>query len=326
MKRFAIQGPDVAKGTRRLSREPGVNIMDLEWFQSQRSRLFGLAYRMLGSATDAEDVLQDAWLRIADETTAEIRSPEAWATTVVTRLCLDRLKSAHVRREAYVGPWLPEPVLTDDQSPATLAERAETVTLAFLVLLETLSAEERAVFLLKEIFEYEHSEIGRVLGLSPENSRQLLHRARTKVRDAQRPPFEGRSHHRDIAERFANAFQAGDTTRLAELLAADCTFVADGGGKAAAARRPFHGRDDVLKFLAGLHRAAAALGLASSSSMSIAEVNREPAVIVRVKRHLDSVFVLSIFGNAISQIRVVRNPDKLTYIDKQLQRRPDDVH
>src|SRR5262245_58181222 len=155
---------------------------DLEFFQTERPRLFSIAYRMLGSASDAEDVLQDAWVRFSGAG-SDVRSPHAFAATIVTRLCLDRLKSARAKREAYVGPWLPEPVLTaGEEGPDALAERSESVTLAFLVLLETLSAEERAVFLLKEVFDYGHAEIAEILRTTSANSRQLFHRAKSKIR------------------------------------------------------------------------------------------------------------------------------------------------
>src|SRR5881628_1156194 len=156
-----------------------------EIFNVDRPRLFSIAYRMLGSASDAEDVLQDAWLRYAGADRSTIRSAKAFATTIVTRLCLDRLKSARATRETYVGPWLPEPVLTsDEEGPATMLQRAESLTLAFLVLLDTLSPEERAVFLLKDIFDYGHGEVAGMLGMTVENSRQLLHRARARLADA----------------------------------------------------------------------------------------------------------------------------------------------
>src|SRR3954470_1431202 len=153
--------------------------MEQDVFNTDRPRLFSIAYRMLGSASDAEDVLQDAWLRYRGADRASVRSPQAFATTIVTRLCLDRLKSAKATREEYIGEWLPEPVLTSEvEGPDAMLQRAELVTLAFLVLLEKLSPEERAVFLLKEIFEYDHSEIGEMLGMTVDKSRQLLHRAK----------------------------------------------------------------------------------------------------------------------------------------------------
>jgi RNA polymerase sigma-70 factor, ECF subfamily len=293
--------------------------MDIEIFNTERPLLFSIAYRMLGSASDAEDVLQDAWLRYRSADETSIRSPKAFATTIVTRLCLDRLKSARTAREKYVGPWLPEPVLTSElETPDSVLQRAESVTLAFLVLLETLSPEERAVFLLKEIFEYAHSEIAEMLGITIDNSRQLLHRAKARVAAA-RPPLTGTvPSRRAVAERFARAFATGDASALTTLLASGVGMWSDGGGKVSAARRPLVGHDEVLNFLIGVQRTAENAGLTRDASLTIEDVNSEPALVLRVGQRLESVFVLSIEGETISAIRVVRNPDKLAHIDRQL--------
>jgi RNA polymerase sigma-70 factor (ECF subfamily) len=288
-------------------------------FNTERPLLFSIAYRMLGSAADAEDVLQDAWVRYSGVDRSTIRSPKAFATTIVTRLCLDRLKSARATREEYVGPWLPEPILTSDiESPASMLQRSESLTLAFLVLLEKLSPEERAVFLLKDIFEYDHAEVAEMLGITVENSRQLLHRAKAHLATA-RPRLTGSPEsRRAVAERFARAFSSGDGTELATLLAADVGIWADGGGKVSAARRPLLGHATVLNFLLGLHRAAGAtLGL-QDVSLAIEDINSEPALVLRIKGRLESIFVLSIDGGTVSAIRVVRNPDKLARIDRRL--------
>src|SRR5438552_15485726 len=163
-------------------------MISVDEFESYRPLLFSIAYRMLGSASDAEDVIQDSWVRSADAQPSDLRSTKAWLTTVVTRLCLDRLKSARAAREVYVGPWLPEPVLTSsEERPDAMLQRDESVTLALLVLLETLSAEERAVFLLKEVFDYSHDEIAGMLEMTAANARQVLHRARARV--AERRPW-----------------------------------------------------------------------------------------------------------------------------------------
>ena len=288
-------------------------------FNTDRPLLFSIAYRMLGSASDAEDVLQDAWLRYRGADASSIRSPKAFATTIVTRLCLDRLKSARATREEYIGPWLPEPVLTSEiDSPHDVAQRAESVTLAFLVLLEKLSPEERAVFLLKEVFEYEHAEIADMLGMAPENSRQMLHRAKARLAK-ERPRLAGsQESRRAVAERFTRAFSTGDGAGLAALLAEDVGIWSDGGGKATAARRPLIGRDEVLNFLVGLHRTAQASGLAHTASLQIEDVNSEPALIVRVGSRLESIFVFTIDDEVVSGIRVVRNPDKLARIERHL--------
>jgi len=294
---------------------------DIEVFNTDRPLLFSIAYRMLGSASDAEDVLQDAWLRYrgADETA--IRSPKAFATAIVTRLCLDRLKSARAAREKYVGPWLPEPVLTSEvERPDIVFQRAESITLAFLVLLETLSPEERAVFLLKEIFEYAHSEIAEMLGITIDNSRQLLHRAKARLAE-ERPRLSGTvESRRAVAERFARAFATGDGSALSALLASGVGMWSDGGGKVSAARRPLVGRDEVLNFLIGVQRTAVTAGLARDASLTIEDVNSEPALVLRVAQRLESVFVLSIEDDTIRAIRVVRNPDKLAHLDQQLRR------
>lgn len=294
--------------------------MDQDVFSTDRPLLFSIAYRMLGSASDAEDVLQDAWVRYQSADRAAIRSPKAFATTIVTRLCLDRLKSARTAREEYIGPWLPEPVLTSElDSPVARLQRAESVTLAFLVLLEKLSPEERAVFVLKDVFEYDHSEIAEMLGTTVENSRQLLHRAKARLAEG-RPRLTGTSHsRREIAERFTRAFSSGDGSELAALLAKDVCMWSDGGGKASAARRPLIGRDQVVHFLTGLYRTAQTAGVTGDMSLTIEDVNSEPALVLRLGQHLESIFVFSIEDDTISGIRVVRNPDKLTHIDHQLK-------
>ena len=293
--------------------------MDQDVFNDDRPRLFAIAYRMLGSASDAEDVLQDAWLRYSGADSSSIRSPGAFATTIVTRLCLDRLKSARATREEYIGPWLPEPVLTSElESPAEKLERTESVTLAFLVLLEKLSPEERAVFLLREIFEYDHSEVADMLGTTADNSRQLLHRAKARIAEG-RPRLIGTAQsRRAVAERFARALSDGDSAGLTALLTTGVEMWSDGGGRASAARRPLIGRDQVLNFLIGLRRSAHATGVARDVSLQIEAVNAEPALVLRVGPRLESVFVFSVDGEAISGIRVVRNPDKLARIDRHL--------
>ena len=286
-------------------------------FQAHRPLLFSIAYRMLGSASDAEDVVQDAWLRYRDA--PDVRSPRAFAATIVTRLCLDRLKAARTTREQYVGPWLPEPLLTSRQEgPDVTLQRSESVTLAFLVLLEALSPEERAVFILKEAFDYAHAEIARMLDLTEANCRQLFHRAKARLREG-RPRLVGTPEsRRAVADRFVAALTAGDAKGLTELLAQDVGLWSDGGGKVSAARRPLVGRDEVLNFLTGLHRVAVRTGLYAQASLDIDEVNGEPAVLQRMGGRLDTVYVLSIMDGTVGGIRVVRNPDKLRYIDRQL--------
>lgn len=294
--------------------------MDIEAFRADKPLLFSIAYRMLGSASDAEDVLQDAWVRYRSADRSAVRSPRAFMTTVVTRLCLDRLKSAQKTREEYIGPWLPEPVLTSElENPEAMLERSESVTLAFLVLLEKLSPEERAVFILKDIFDYQHSEIAEILGTTSENSRQLLHRAKSRLAEGRQQLTGTTDSRRAIAERFARAFASGDAAAMTTLLRSDVGLWSDGGGKASAARRPLLGRDDVLNFLVGLHRVAHTTGVIDDASLRVEDVNSEPALVLRIGPKLESIFVLSIDDNeSVSGIRVVRNPDKLQRIDRQL--------
>ena len=289
-------------------------------FDELRPWMFSIAYRMLGSASDAEDIIQDAWFRFQRTDRALIRSPKAFATTTVTRLCLDRLKSARATREEYVGTWLPEPVLTSEmEGPDTVLQRAESITLAFLVLLEQLSPEQRAVFLLKEVFGQEHSAVAQALGLTVEHSRQLLRRAKARLAAREPPRLTGTAEsRRAIAERFARVFAAGDEQALTALLARDVGLWSDGGGKATAARRPLIGRDQVLRLLIGLHRAADAAGYRSDVSLRIEDVNAEPALLVYLAGRLDAVFVFSITSDAVNAIRIVRNPDKLARLGRHL--------
>jgi RNA polymerase sigma-70 factor (TIGR02957 family) len=287
-------------------------------FELYRPLLFSIAYRMLGSANDADDVVQDVWMRYAQAKPSDLRSLKAWLTTVATRLCLDRLKSARATREQYVGPWLPEPVLTSDQRPDAMLQRHESVTLAFLVLLETLSPEERAVFLLKEVFEYSHEEIADMLDMSAANSRQLLHRAKERIAEGRPRVTADESEKRELARRFVAAFTSDDATELKSLLADDVRFFGDGGGKVAAARRPLIGRDAVVNLLHGINRSAKALGVLPDVTIEVVDVNFEPAFVIRLAGRLDSVYSLEIAHDAIRALRVVRNPDKLTFIDRQL--------
>ena len=293
---------------------------EVDLFQAHRPALFAVAYRMLGSATDAEDVVQDAWLRYASARPSDLRSVKAYLTTIVTRLCLDRLKSARVTREEYVGTWLPEPVATGDRSePERSLALAESVTLAFMVLLETLSPEERAVFLLREVFDYEYAEIGEMLDTTPANCRQLFHRAKGRIAE-RKPRFRATvDEKRPLVERFVSAFRDGSEEELTRVLAADVGFWSDGGGKVSAARRPIFGREHVVALLLGIRRTAPATGVPLESvTLDLVEVNGEPAIVMRASGRLEAVYVPTVEDDTITALRVVRNPDKLVYIERQL--------
>src|SRR3954447_21110894 len=224
--------------------------MATEWdgptFEPHRPLLFSIAYRMLGSATEAEDVVQDTWLRARQDERADVRSPRGYLTTIVTRLCIDHLRSAERTRMEYPGPWLPEPLAEPIQEPAELAS---SLTTAFLVMLEHLAPTERAVFLLREVFELDFDEIARSVGKSEANTRQILPRARGRLREP-RPRFAAsRAESEEIVQRFRDACVTGNVEELIALLQADATFVADGGCHAAAPTSRLLGADRIAQFL-----------------------------------------------------------------------------
>ena len=295
--------------------------MPPDTFELHRQKLFGVAYRMLGSASEAEDVVQDAWLRYDAAAKDSIRSPEAFLTTIVTRLCLDRLKSARATREEYVGPWLPEPLLTDGRAgPEQSAALAESVSLAFMVLLETLSPEERASFLLREVFEYDYESIAEMLKTTPANCRQLFHRAKVHLQD-RKPRFreDARRKH-ELVGRFLAALRDGDAAGFTSVLTDDVGLWSDGGGKVLAARRPIFGRDHVIQLMIGIRRTASSMGYdLAQLAMQIVDVNGEPALALRMAGRVDSIYTFEFAADGITALRIIRNPDKLRYIAQQLQ-------
>ncbi|WP_328612040.1 RNA polymerase sigma-70 factor [Amycolatopsis sp. NBC_00345] len=287
-------------------------------FERQRPRLFGLAYRMLGSAVDAEDVVQDVFLRWHGTEPGSVEVPAAWLVKVTTNLCLNRLGSAPVRRERYVGSWLPEPVLTPDSAlgPMETAEQRETVSLAFLVLAERLAPGERAVFVLREAFGYSHREVAELVELSESNCRQLHSRARKRLSAARLPRSAGDvAGNRVLVERFLDAARGGDLAGLERMLAEDVTSVADGGGAPGVARLPVRGAAKVARYLATVTSR-----YAESLTVSVHEVNGTPAVFGWSASTLLGVFVPEIADGRITGIRIVANPGKLRFIGAQLAR------
>ncbi|MER5451927.1 RNA polymerase sigma-70 factor [Streptomyces sp. NPDC002766] len=288
-----------------------------EEFELHRPRLFGLAYRMLGSAEEAEDAVQDAYLRFSGADRAGIEHPAAWLAKVVTNLCLNRLTSARARRERYVGPWLPEPVVTSDGAlgPLESAEQREAVSMAMLVLLERLTPTERAVYVLREAFGYGHREIAGVLDVTEANCRQLYRRAVRRV-------GEDRSRFEPVPERqaelvasFLSAARDGDLAGLEKLLTADVTWSSDGGGKVSAARRPVEGREKVARLaVGGAERFAAGL------RYTPAEVNGEYGLAAWAGDVLAGVVAFEVRDGLIAHLRVVVNPDKLDFVRRQLAR------
>jgi RNA polymerase sigma-70 factor (ECF subfamily) len=278
-----------------------------EIFSGHRPRLFGIAYRMLGSKADAEDVLQDAWLRWHEQDTRELRSTEAWLTTTVTRLAIDRLRSAKVQREAYFGPWLPEPLSEVELiTPETHAEFASDLSLAFLALLERLGQEERAAFVLHDVFDCDYDDIAETLGKTQAACRQLVHRARERV-TAERRRFKVDDQTRtDMLLRFVDVARRGDFEEIKALFAADATMTSDGGGKATAVFRILYGAERIARlwYVVSKHRQ-------DKGERRIVRVNNEPGLGSYWRNRLHSVSTIDTDGERIYAYYSVANPDKL---------------
>jgi RNA polymerase sigma-70 factor (TIGR02957 family) len=288
--------------------------MTEEEFDELRPSAFAIAYRMLGSVSEAEDVVQEGFLRLhrAREAGERIESPRSYLSTVVSRLSLDHLRSARVRRETYVGDWLPEPLVASaDEDPARKAEMADSLSLAFLVLLESLSPEQRAAFLLRDVFDEPYDRIAEIIGTSEQNARQLAARARRHVEE-QRPRFEAsREQREELATRFFAAAEEGDLEGLEELLAHDVVLRADGGGKAPALARALHGRARVARTLIAGLRALTRMGLA----VRRAEVNGQPGVLFSDREdRLISVMSLDVAEGQVQAVDSIINPDKLRHL------------
>jgi RNA polymerase sigma-70 factor (TIGR02957 family) len=288
-------------------------VSDAEVFEAHRDLMFGVAYRMLGSVADAEDAVQDAWLRWSAEPRGEVANPRAYLSRIIANTSLNRLRSARARREAYVGPWLPEPLLTEaGPDAAERAELAESVSVAMLVVLESLTPDERAVFVLREVFGFSYAEIGATLGRSDAAVRQLAHRAREHVQ-ARRPRFEvDWDQQREVTERFLAAAAGGDLGGLMTVLASDVTLLTDGGGKAKAALRPITGAAKVARFVAGIAgRPYMGMEIADMS-LTAAEINGTPGTLITAAGRPVAALMLVVSGGRITAIQLLANPDKLT--------------
>jgi RNA polymerase sigma-70 factor (TIGR02957 family) len=288
--------------------------MTEEEFDELRPSAFAIAYRMLGSVSEAEDVVQEGFLRLhrAREGGERIASPRAYLSTVVSRLSLDQLRSARVRRETYVGEWLPEPLVASaDEDPARKAEMADSLSLAFLVLLESLSPEQRAAFLLREVFDEPYDRIAEIVGTSEQNARQLATRARRHVEE-RRPRFEAsREQREELATRFFAAAEEGDLEGLEELLAHDVVLRADGGGKAPALARALHGRTKAARTLIAGLSALTRFGITWRRE----EVNGQPgAVFIDRESRLIAVMSLDVAEGQIQGVSSIINPDKLQHL------------
>ena len=283
---------------------------DPDAFAVLRPRLFSIAYRMLGTRADAEDVLQDAWLRWYRADQAALQSAEAWLVTVVTRLAIDRLRAAKSEREAYVGWWLPEPLVElEERTPEAATELASDLSVAFLWVLERLSPEERAAFLLRQVFDHDYDEIATLLGKSEAACRQMVHRASKRVQQ-ERPRFEVSSDvHRRLLEKFVQAARSGERAAMKALLAEDVQIIGDGGGKVPAFFKVLRGRERIANLYWAMWK-----GLADQVDYRIAQINGEPGLLRYVGGRLESAQAFVIDGERIAAIYAVRNPDKLAGI------------
>ena len=290
----------------------------VETFESYRTYLFAIAYRMLGSAMDAEDMVQETYLRYQGTPPETIGSLKAFLTTIITRLCVDQLHLARKKREQYLGPWLPEPIITADSldaiSPEERVDREESISMAFLLLLEQLQPVERAVFLLREVFDYDYAEIASFLGKSEVACRQWFSRAKKHLGD-RRPRFQASPEtQKQMLIRFQQALQAGEMAPLVNMLAEDVTFWADGGGKVkGVATRLLSGRDVVASFLLS-NSTVFRSTLPADSRAEMAEVNGQSALITRSGERTFAVLTIDVEAEQIKAIRFVANPDKLAHV------------
>ena len=287
---------------------------DSDAFAALRPRLFSVAYRMLGTRADAEDVLQDAWLRWHRADHAALQSAEAWLVTVVTRLAIDRLRAAKAEREAYVGWWLPEPLVElDERTPEAVAELAGELSVAVLWVLERLSPEERAAFLLRQVFDHDYAEIATLLGKSEAACRQMVHRASERVQQ-EHPRFDvSKDVHRRVLEKFMQAARSGEREAMKALLADDVQVIGDGGGKVPSFFHVLRGADRIANLYWAVSKR-----LADQVVYRIAQINGEPGLLRYVAGQLESAQAFVTDGERIVAIYAVRNPDKLAGIP-QLQ-------
>ncbi len=282
--------------------------------------LFSIAYRMTGYASQAEDIVQEAYLRYQQADQANIQSPKSYLTTIVTNLSLNYLKSAHAQREEYIGVWLPEPLLTalpESESPEEQYEQQESLSIAFLVLLERLSPPERAVFLLHETFDYSFAEIAEIIEKTPEHCRQLFHRAKSHLAEKRHRVSVSPENKRQLTESFVAACKSGDLATLTKLLANDVTAWADGGGKVRASLYPISGQEIVARrFISLMHRVPA------DTVIFLEEINGAPAIVFWSDGHLNGVQTLDIRDNVIVGLYTLVNPNKLAFLQRQLESRP----
>lgn len=285
-----------------------------EIFESYRPGLLRLAYGMLGRVAPAEDAVQEAFLRWQKQDIGQIHSPQAFLSTIVSRLCLDEIKSARNQREQYIGPNLPEPFLAEEsESPEEKMELAESLSMALLLVLEQLDPVQRAVFILREVFDYDYASVAEIINKSESHCRKIAQRARESVQE-KKPRFEKNTREQqELVTAFINAMQDGELAEMENMLAEEAIFYSDGGGKVSAARKPVAGATKIAKFLAGFKKR-----LTRTLHVKFAEVNGEPGIIVYLDEQLFNVWSFHIENKKIQSIYVVLNPEKLKHLKREL--------
>jgi RNA polymerase sigma-70 factor (ECF subfamily) len=285
----------------------------IDIFTEHRSLLFGIAYRMLGRIAEAEDMVQETWLRWQRQNPVGIRSPKAWLVAAVTRLCIDQLRSARHEREEYYGVWLPEP-LVESATPAARQSEAlsDSLTMAFMLMLETLSPIERAVFLLRNVFDYEYAEIAEIVNKSEANCRQIVSRARARLAQPAGSPTPPSGHAERIVQQFLVAQRTGSVSDLLALLTEDATLYADGGGRVPSVGRPIRGADQISRFFVGIRRL-----LPANLELRVTPMNGSIGVLAIVDHHIIQTLSFDITEDRVRAIYIVRNPEKLKHLEER---------
>lgn len=281
-------------------------------FTEHKPLLFGIAYRMLGSVAEADDMVQETWLRWQRQNEAEVQSPKAWLVSTITRLCIDQLRSARRTREEYYGVWLPEPLVeSSEPSPQESAALADSLGMAFMLMLESLSPVERAVFLLREVFDYDYPDIARIVGKSEANCRQIVRRAKVSLPKTTEPaatPPDARA--KEVVQRFLAAAKSGNVQDLLAVLTDDATLYTDGGGRVTATGRPIVSADHVSRFFAGVSRKTSRI----SRDVQLARINGQAGALILHNGRVDRTMVFELRGDRVAAIYMVRNPDKLQHV------------
>lgn len=282
----------------------------LETFNTHRKALFGIAYRMLGSVSEAEDMMQEVWLRWQRQDLASIGSPKAWFVSITTRLCIDQLRSARRKREAYYGVWLPEPLVEgQDNSQEAASGLADSLSIAFMLLLESLAPTERAVFLLREVFNYDYADTAAIVEKSEANCRQIIRRARVHLQTAPRNTQPPTPEAERLVDEFISAAESGEVKRLLSMLTADATVYSDGGGKIKAAGRPIHNADRVSRFFTGVWPR-----FPTGTVWQHANINSRPGFLLRVNNEVFGACSFDFTENLVSRVYMIVNPDKLRHL------------